>query len=132
MGAISDRTRTRFGRRRPYLLAGSLLVVPAMAMLWLPTPPVSSQLGLMLWAMVSYVCYNSIQTMMAVPYASLSTELSTVPGERDKANVLRLLFSTVASPKEARCIKAPSGSWAIWVFPLPRPFQAIGDAAPVF
>ena len=97
MGAISDRTRTRFGRRRPYLLAGSLLVVPAMAMLWLPTPPVSSQLGLMLWAMVSYVCYNSIQTMMAVPYASLSTELSTVPGERDKANVLRLLFSTVAS-----------------------------------
>ncbi len=97
MGAISDRTRTRLGRRRPFLLAGSLLVMAAMAVLWLPTPPVTSQLGLMLWAMGSYIVYNTIQTMVAVPYASLSTELSPVPAERDKANVLRLLFSTVAS-----------------------------------
>ena len=97
MGAISDRTSTRLGRRRPYLLAGSLLVMAAMAVLWLPTPPLSSQVGLMLWAMGSFIVYNSIQTMIAVPYASLSTELSALPGERDKANVLRLLFSTLAS-----------------------------------
>lgn len=96
-GAISDRVRTRFGRRRPFIFVGSLLLIGAMALLWMPTSPAESQLGMMAWAMFSYIAYNTVQTIMGVPYASLSTEITTDPDERNKVNVLRLLFSTVSS-----------------------------------
>ncbi|NNG20052.1 hypothetical protein HJ590_10805 [Naumannella sp. ID2617S] len=96
-GALSDRTRTRLGRRRPWIIVGGLLLAGGMALLWWPTPPVSGQLGLAAWAMGSYIVYNSIQTTIAVPYASLSTEITTDPAIRNRVNVLRLLCSTVAS-----------------------------------
>ncbi|MCC2594410.1 MFS transporter [Tessaracoccus sp. OS52] len=97
MGAISDRARTRWGRRRPFILAGALLLIPIMALLWLPFPVLESQVGKMVWAMVSYIGYNTVQTVMAVPYASMSTEITTDYDQRNLVNTTRLLFSTVAS-----------------------------------
>ncbi len=97
MGAISDRTRTRMGRRRPWILAGAILLIPIMAVLWLPFPVLDSQIGKMVWAMMSYIAYNTVQTIMAVPYASMSTEITVDYGQRNKVNTTRLLFSTVAS-----------------------------------
>lgn len=97
MGAISDRTRTRFGRRRPYVFVGALLLIPAMALLWLPWPVFDSQIGLMIWAMVSYIAYNTVQTVIGVPYASWSSEITVDYDDRNKVNTTRLLFSTVAS-----------------------------------
>ncbi|GAB3709493.1 MFS transporter [Mariniluteicoccus flavus] len=96
-GALSDRTRTRWGRRRPWIFVGGLLLIGGMALLWNPSPPVSSQVAKMAWAIGSYIVYNTIQTTIAVPYASFSTEVTTDPLQRDRVNTLRLLFSTVAS-----------------------------------
>lgn len=96
-GAISDRVRTRWGRRRPFIFVGALLLGPAMALFWLPTPPPATQVGLAVWAALTYIAYNSVQTVISVPYASLSTEISVDFDQRNKVNVLRLLFSTVAS-----------------------------------
>lgn len=97
MGAISDRTRSRMGRRRPWILLGSLLLVPIMALLWMPFEVVDSQLGKAAWAMLSYIAYNTVQTMMGVPYASMSTEVAIDYDQRNKVNTTRLLFSTVSS-----------------------------------
>ncbi|MDN5726142.1 MAG: MFS transporter [Propionibacteriales bacterium] len=97
MGAISDRTRTRIGRRRPYILIGGLLLIGALAVLWLPNKPGGTQLQMAAWASISCIVYNSVSTVIAVPYASLSTEVTTDLDERNKVNVMRLLFSTVSS-----------------------------------
>jgi len=96
-GSISDRVRTRWGRRRPFIVVGALLLLPVMALFWLPDPPPASQVGLAVWAALTYIAYNTVQTVISVPYASLSTEISVNFDQRNKVNVLRLLFSTVAS-----------------------------------
>ncbi|HMO27662.1 MAG TPA: MFS transporter, partial [Tepidisphaeraceae bacterium] len=36
MGVISDRTRSRFGRRRPYIFVGAILMAILFALLWMP------------------------------------------------------------------------------------------------
>ncbi|NLD51673.1 MAG: MFS transporter [Clostridiales bacterium] len=36
MGILSDNTRGRFGRRKPYLVLGGALLMVSMALLWLP------------------------------------------------------------------------------------------------
>lgn len=97
MGALSDRTRTRWGRRRPFMVVGALLLVPAMALFWLPQVPATGQLGMFTWAVGSYLLYASVQTVMAVPYASLSSEIATDYDVRNRANTLRLLLSTISS-----------------------------------
>ncbi|MGC5627982.1 MFS transporter [Georgenia sp. Z1344] len=97
MGALSDRTRTRWGRRRPFMVVGAILLVPAMALLWLPQVPATGQLPMFVWAVASYVLYATVQTVMAVPYSSLSTEIATDYDVRNRANTLRLLLSTVSS-----------------------------------
>lgn len=104
MGAISDNTRTRFGRRKPFLFIGSLLIVIAIALLWAPVTHFS-QTTKNIYVVATYLFYNTIQTMIAVPYSSLSTEITTDYDERNSVNILRLVFSTVAT---AVCTLVPS------------------------
>ena len=44
MGTLSDRTRSRFGRRRPYIVTGSILI--AIALIFLFNPPAASAASL--------------------------------------------------------------------------------------
>ena len=97
MGFISDRTITRFGRRRPYLLAGS---IPAMLALWLffTAPNIPSQTLLMLWAMATLMLVNTASTVINVPYSSLTPELTDDYHERSSLNGYRFgcaVFGTI-------------------------------------
>ena len=97
MGYISDRTITRLGRRRPYLLIGA---IPMMLTLWLffTSPEISSQLLLMFWAMGILMLVNTVQTVINVPYASLTPELTDDYHERTSLNGYRFgcaVFGTI-------------------------------------
>jgi Na+/melibiose symporter-like transporter len=104
LGVITDNTRTKMGRRRPYILAGGILLIPSMALLWLPVS-FSSQIARMLFATASYLLYNTVASIIAVPYSSMSTEVTTDFQECNKVNIMRLVFSLAST---ALCTLLPS------------------------
>ena len=105
MGVISDNTRTKMGRRRPYILGGGLLVIVAFALMWLPIGGWGSETAKVIFAISTYLFYNTVSTIVAVPYSSLSAEITTNVKERNNVNVIRLVVSTVAT---AVCTLLPS------------------------
>ena len=104
MGLIGDNTRSKMGRRRPYVLAGGCLLAVAFALAFLPVTGWSQQ-GKFIYCAATYLFYNTVSTMINVSYSSLSSEISTDSRERDGANVLRLVVSTAGA---AVCTLLPS------------------------
>lgn len=105
MGIASDNTRTKMGRRRPYILGGGFLVVIAFALMWLPIGGWQSETAKVIFAVSTFLFYSTISTVIAVPYSSLSAEITTNVKERNNVNVIRLVVSTVAS---AVCTLVPT------------------------
>ena len=104
LGVMTDNTRTRLGRRRPYILIGGILLIPAMALLWLPVS-FSSQVGKAIYVTAAYLIYNTVASIIAVPYSSMSTEVTQDFRECNRINVLRLVISLTAT---AVCTLIPS------------------------
>lgn len=95
MGLITDRTRTKWGRRRPWILGGAVLIPPGMAALWAPIGDWND--GAKLWfVIIAHLAWTTIASIVAVPYASLSAEVTTYPAERNRVNVMRLAFATLS------------------------------------
>ena len=104
MGVIGDNTRTKFGRRRPYIFAGGCLIAVAFALIFLPVSEMD-ETWKFIYCTLTYLFYNTVSTVFNVSYSSLSAEISEISDERDKANVLRLVVSTVGT---ALCTLLPS------------------------
>lgn len=71
VGILSDRTRTRFGRRRPWVVAGTLPVMLATWFLFVP-PTGAGGWHLLLWSLVLYTGW----TMMTLPHSAWGAELT--------------------------------------------------------
>ncbi|PNR98661.1 sugar transporter [Petrotoga mexicana DSM 14811] len=95
MGFITDNTRTRFGRRRPYLLAGTFLIFISFFILWYPAS-FPNQLGKFIYALIAYIAFTTVYTMVMTPYTALGAELTLDYHERTSLNSYRLAFSLAA------------------------------------
>lgn len=91
IGAVADRTTTRFGKFRPYLVWMALPLAAAGVLTY--CTPNLSQHGKLAWAYGTYllmmVCYTGIN----IPYNALSGVMSSDPQERSTINGLRFVFA---------------------------------------
>lgn len=92
MGAISDNTRSRWGRRRPWIAVGAFLCALTFATLWL-FPRGMSSLFYFFWFLIASLVFYVAFTMFAVPYIALGMEMS--PDYHERTSVIA--FRTVAS-----------------------------------
>jgi GPH family glycoside/pentoside/hexuronide:cation symporter len=88
VGYMSDRTRTKWGRRRPYLFAGSFPLFVAMIVMF-TNPGFESPTALFIWAVVSFCFLNTAYTVVNIPYSAMTPELTTDFNERTTLNGYR-------------------------------------------
>jgi len=94
MGRLSDRTRFASGRRRPYILGGSIWLALALMVLFFP-PLLSSQWQMFVYLVFGYMLVNTGITIVSVPHAALAGDLTDVPRERATLFAWRLLFGNI-------------------------------------
>ncbi|MFP4011092.1 MAG: MFS transporter [Spirochaetaceae bacterium] len=92
MGYISDRTRSRYGRRRVYFLAGIVPIALSFAALWVPVI-VGPQWARALYYAFAYVFFSAVFTMVMVPYSALNAELTRDYRARTRLSGARMVFS---------------------------------------
>ena len=94
MGYVSDNTRTRHGRRRPYMAIGCWGY--ALAFIALFSPPASlAPTGVALWFGFFYIVFYLFDTVTNVPYIALGPELTDDSEERNSLFYYAGLFKGV-------------------------------------
>lgn len=91
MGRLSDRTRARWGRRRPFLLFGAVPLGLAFFLHWL-VPPLGGE-GLFFYYLVIALLLRTAMTVVAVPYTALTPELAPDHDGRTELTMFRFAFS---------------------------------------
>jgi GPH family glycoside/pentoside/hexuronide:cation symporter len=94
VGYFSDRTRSRWGRRKPYMLLGA---IPFGLTIWLlfSLPPGLTGLTAFLAVLGSYLLVDTTQTLVSVPYYALSAELTNDYDERTSLISIRMIFTVL-------------------------------------
>lgn len=93
MGIICDRTRSRWGSYRPWIMAFTL---PASIFFVLCFTPVSfTGTGAIVWVTVIYICYGMTNTLIKVPFGVLNTVMTTDTQERASLGIFRNLGSGI-------------------------------------
>ncbi|MEN9222053.1 MAG: MFS transporter [Thermostichus sp. BF3_bins_97] len=92
IGILSDRTRSRWGRRRPWLLFAAIpFGLTFLAQWWIPFP---GRIGpLFAYYLLVSLLFNTFYSAANIPYASLTPELTQDYDERTQLNQFRFAFS---------------------------------------
>jgi len=94
-GFLSDRTRTRWGRRRPWLVIGTPLLVLCFVAFYSP-PAFLAGDSLFAYAMLFYMLAGTLDSVINANYGALFPELFRTDASRATANALRQAFQLVA------------------------------------
>lgn len=91
VGFLSDRTRTRWGRRHPWMYASALPIMAGWVLLWNPVASLG-QGATLAWLFVSAVLVRTAVSCYEVPSVALTPELSSDYDERTRIMAWRYLF----------------------------------------
>jgi oligogalacturonide transporter len=92
MGYISDHTKSKYGRRRLYFLIGIVPIFLSWFLLW-SSFGLSSDISKFVYYLLVYLLFNTVFTLVMVPYNSMPSEMTNQYQERSKLITIRMLFS---------------------------------------
>ena len=95
VGYISDRTRTCWGRRRPYLLFGAIPFGLFFILLWW-IPPTRNQSLLFAYYLTTYLLFETTATAVVCPYNALTPELTQDHDERTSLVMYQMVVTILA------------------------------------
>jgi GPH family glycoside/pentoside/hexuronide:cation symporter len=115
MGRISDRTKSRYGRRRPYVFVGALAVALAFLTIWM-VPQSMGDTGTFLWLTISSVLFFTAFTVYSVPFNALVYEQTPDYHERTRMMFYFALFFNIGN----LCVNwyVPATNWSGFENPL--------------
>ena len=96
VGMLSDRVKTRWGRRRPFLLFFSIPYALAFLVLWW-VPPFENQILLAVTVTLAFMLSDTLQTLVIVPLYALTPEITPDYDERTSLTGYRMFFNLLAS-----------------------------------
>jgi GPH family glycoside/pentoside/hexuronide:cation symporter len=96
IGYCSDRTKTPWGRRRPYIFVGGIAVFLTMILMF-TNPKLPGQTLLFIWALGAYCLLGLAYSIVNIPYSSLTPELTADYHERTVLNGYRMTFAVIGT-----------------------------------
>ncbi|MFX0057889.1 MAG: MFS transporter [Candidatus Hodarchaeota archaeon] len=93
IGYISDRTNSKHGRRRIFIMIGLVPVLTLEILIWLP--PFGNEIGQFIYLLLMLLLYDTSYTLIALPTDALFPELYTSVEERTQVNTIRQILAAV-------------------------------------
>lgn len=118
IGIFSDRTRTRFGRRRPWIMAGGAMFLLSGAALFFPPPTVNA-----VWLAVALFFFYLSWSMIQIPYYAWSGEISRNYHERTRIVTYQAVLGSVAL---LAVLLMPTAIDQLWPNDAPLKLAAMG------
>lgn len=98
MGFISDNTRGRWGRRKPYMFFGGISLIIAIFLVFLPIRDWGASIpAFTAYIIIMYLLWNTCSTITQVPYCSMASDITPSFKERNNSNTVKLVFTAAAS-----------------------------------
>ncbi|MEL6164717.1 MAG: MFS transporter, partial [Cyanobacteria bacterium J06628_3] len=92
IGWLSDKTRSRLGRRYPWMLIGAVPLAICFFLLWF-TPPIANQWLKFAYYNIIFILYYAAVSSVWIPYSTLGAELTTTYNERTNVTGFRSAFA---------------------------------------
>ncbi len=95
MGIIVDRTESKWGKYRPYILFGAppLAIITALTF----TTPNLDPTGKLVWAYVTFILWSMAFTAVSIPYNAMMANLTTDSQERASIGSIKTIFAVIGS-----------------------------------
>ncbi|HUX76231.1 MAG TPA: MFS transporter [Anaerolineae bacterium] len=94
-GWVSDRTTSRFGKRRVYMIFGALPLAIAVLLLW-RVPRGLPDTWTFIWIAFTFMLFDTMWTLTNVPYYALTAELTDDYDERASLTAFRMVLGVPA------------------------------------
>ena len=96
VGYLSDRSRSRWGRRRPWLLFGSVPLFLGMIAMF-TNPGIANQAWRFVWGLGVFCLLSTVYTVVNIPYSALTPELTRDFHEKTSLNGYRFGFAVLGT-----------------------------------